>query len=81
MVNHVLAAVSPLNPERNIVVVPHMTTVAQAVAPVQTVHQVQPLGTGDAVKTGTVTRDFPVISLFFLAIRRLSNRNSRGDAP
>jgi len=51
MVNHVLAAVSPLNPERNIVVIaPHMTTVAQAVAPVQTVHQVQPLGTGDAVK-------------------------------
>lgn len=51
MVNHVLAAVSPLNPELNIVVVaPHMETVAQAVAPVQTVHQLQPLGTGDAVK-------------------------------
>ncbi len=51
MINHVLAAVSPLNPTLNIVVIaPHMAAVAQAVAPVQTVYQPQPLGTGDAVK-------------------------------
>jgi len=51
MVNHVLAAISPLNPEVSIVVIaPHMAAVAEAVAPVKTVYQVQPLGTGDAVK-------------------------------
>ncbi|MEZ5647961.1 MAG: bifunctional UDP-N-acetylglucosamine diphosphorylase/glucosamine-1-phosphate N-acetyltransferase GlmU [Alphaproteobacteria bacterium] len=51
MINHVLAAVTPLNPDVSLVVIaPSMDAVATAVAPVKVAVQQQPLGTGDAVK-------------------------------
>jgi bifunctional UDP-N-acetylglucosamine pyrophosphorylase/glucosamine-1-phosphate N-acetyltransferase len=50
MIQHVLAAVAPLAPERVIVVIaPGMDAVAEAVAPAETVVQVAARGTGHAV--------------------------------
>ena len=52
MINHVLAVAQSLGPARRVVVVaPGMQAVADAVAPVRTAVQVQPLGTADAVKS------------------------------
>ncbi|HZH26315.1 MAG TPA: bifunctional UDP-N-acetylglucosamine diphosphorylase/glucosamine-1-phosphate N-acetyltransferase GlmU [Azospirillaceae bacterium] len=51
MVNHVLAAVEPLRPDRLVVVVgPNMESVAAAVAPARTAVQTQQRGTADALK-------------------------------
>ena len=53
MIAHLLAALAPLAPEAEIVVVgPQMDAVARLVAPAETAVQDPPLGTGDAVRIG-----------------------------
>jgi bifunctional UDP-N-acetylglucosamine pyrophosphorylase/glucosamine-1-phosphate N-acetyltransferase len=54
MIQHLLATVASLDPERTVVVVgPDMHDVKAAVAPLPSVVQAKPLGTGDAVKAAT----------------------------
>src|SRR5215469_18571962 len=56
MIAHLLRALEPLRPAATVVVIgPRMDDVARTVAPAQTVTQDQPLGTGDAVRTGLQT--------------------------
>jgi bifunctional UDP-N-acetylglucosamine pyrophosphorylase / glucosamine-1-phosphate N-acetyltransferase len=51
MIGHVLAALAPLRPERQVVVIsPGQDDVAAVVAPVMTAIQSEALGTGDAVR-------------------------------
>lgn len=51
MIDHVRAALAPLEPARAVVVIgPDMDAVAAAVAPLATAVQAEPLGTADAVK-------------------------------
>jgi bifunctional UDP-N-acetylglucosamine pyrophosphorylase / glucosamine-1-phosphate N-acetyltransferase len=51
MISHVLAALAPLRPERQVVVIsPDQDDVAAVVAPVSTAVQPEALGTGDAVR-------------------------------
>src|SRR5262249_5054549 len=51
MIRHVIAALDPLNPAESVVVVGRgMDAVARAVAPLPTVVQTPPRGTGDAVR-------------------------------
>ncbi len=58
LVQHVLAALAPLAPERTVVVLaPGMDAVAAAVAPAGTAIQAAPLGTGDAAKSGLAAID------------------------
>ena len=56
MIGHVLAALAPLRPERQVVVIsPGQDDVAAAVAPVSTAVQPEALGTGDAVRAALDT--------------------------
>jgi bifunctional UDP-N-acetylglucosamine pyrophosphorylase / glucosamine-1-phosphate N-acetyltransferase len=58
MIQHVMAAVEPLNPAKCAVVVgPDMDQVAAAVAPYPTVIQAERLGTGHAVQTARAALD------------------------
>lgn len=53
LIQHVLGAVSPLEPERTIVVLaPGMDSVAKAASPATVAEQAQALGTGDATRAG-----------------------------
>ena len=54
MIRHLLATIASLGPERAVVVVgPEMRDVEAAVAPLPSIVQARPLGTGDAVKAAT----------------------------
>ena len=58
MIGHLLEALQPLSPAGAIVVIgPQMDDIARVVAPVESVVQNRPLGTGDAVRTALPALD------------------------
>lgn len=92
MIQHVLAAVQPLKPARQAVVVaPGMQAVTDAVTPVRTAVQIEPRGTADAVKAaldelfgfaGTVLvlfGDTPLIKE--ATLRRMLEARAQADDP